>query len=266
MQWEPAIVARRRTHSTLQTTTSVSLQILRLHAIAVENMLAPRLGNVGAIGAGNNKRPLLDQHDGSCRMRGRAVQTRDVAGSIWQQGVVLIEREVFRILAVAFLEVALGQAELLHSREGPGCSGSVFINNGGFDISVRCFGYRGEHIPGLKQSGPQKIGPHPVLAKCDERAVDGETPAGNRQNMKDQESVEGDVFRLGQRICPPIDLLWSIAHGIRTGILPKLLRENEMVPRICMLVPREGMCGSWGRGRKCKRAPRAILDTLVSAP
>src|ERR1700674_487264 len=150
MQWVAAIVARRRTHSTLQSRTAVSLQILRLHAVAVENMLAPRLGNIGAIGAGNNERPLLDQHDGSCRMRGLAVQTRDVAGSIWQQGVVLIQREVLGILAVAFLEVALGQAELLHSWEGPGCSGSVFENNSSFDISVRCFGYRGEHIPGLK--------------------------------------------------------------------------------------------------------------------
>src|SRR6202795_1965628 len=108
MQWVSAIVARRRTHSTLQTTTAVSLQILGLHAIAVENMLSPRLRNVGAIGARNNERPLLDQHDGSCRMRGRAVQTRDVACGVWQQGVVLIEREVLRILAVAFLEVAVG--------------------------------------------------------------------------------------------------------------------------------------------------------------
>src|SRR6266403_1776516 len=107
MQWAAAIVARRRTHSTLLTKTSVSLQVLRLHAIAVENMLAPRLGNVGAIGARNNERPLLDQHDGSCRMRGRAVQTRDVARGIWQQGVVFVTREVLRILAVAFLEVAL---------------------------------------------------------------------------------------------------------------------------------------------------------------
>src|ERR1700675_4486316 len=98
MQWVAAIVARRRTHSTLQTTTAVSLQILRLHAIAVENMLAPRLGNVGAIGAGNNERPLLDQHDGSCRMRGRAVQTRDVACRIWQQGVVLIGGGVLPLL------------------------------------------------------------------------------------------------------------------------------------------------------------------------
>src|SRR5438105_11833358 len=103
MQWVRAIVARRRTHSTLLTKTSVSLQVLRLHAIAVENMLAPRLGNVGAIGAGDNERPLLDQHDGSCRMRGRGVQTRNVAGSIWQQGGVLIPRKVLRILAVAFL-------------------------------------------------------------------------------------------------------------------------------------------------------------------
>src|SRR5216683_1421816 len=125
MQSVSVIVARRRTHSTLQTTTSVSLQVLRLHAIAVENMLSPRLGNVGTVGAGNYERPLLDQHDGSCRMRGRAVQTRDVAGGVWQQGVVLIPREVLRILAVAFLEVALGQAELLHSWEGPGGSGSV---------------------------------------------------------------------------------------------------------------------------------------------
>src|SRR6266403_4575717 len=139
MQWEQAIVARRRTHSTLLTRTSVSLQILRLHAIAVENMLAPRLGNVGSICVGNNERPLLDQHDGSCRMRGRAVQTRDVAGSIWQQGVVLIQREVLRELAVAFLEVALGQAELLHSWECPGCSRSVFVNNGRFEVGVRCF-------------------------------------------------------------------------------------------------------------------------------
>src|SRR3981081_4555687 len=137
MQWVAAIGARRRTHSTLQATTAVSLQILRLHAIAVENMLAPRLGNVGAIGAGNYERPLLNQHDGSCGMGGRAVHTRDVACGIWQQGVVLIQREVLRELAVAFLEVALGQAELLHSWEGPGCSGSVFVNNGGFDIGVR---------------------------------------------------------------------------------------------------------------------------------
>src|ERR1700687_3769849 len=140
MQWVAAIVARRRTRSTLQPRTSVSLQILGLHAIAVENMLSPRLGNVGAVGAGNNERPLLDQHDGPCWMRGRAVQTRDVAGGIWQQGVVLIQREVLCILAVAFLEVAISEAELLHSREGPGCSRSVFENNGGFDISVRCFG------------------------------------------------------------------------------------------------------------------------------
>src|SRR5260370_30842448 len=125
----------------LQTRTSVSLQVLRLHAIAVENMLSPRLGNVEAIGAGNYERPLLDQHDGSCRMRRRAVQTRDVAGGIGQQGVVLIQREVLCELAVAFLEVALGQAELLHSREGPGGSGSVFVNNGGFDVGIRCFGY-----------------------------------------------------------------------------------------------------------------------------
>src|SRR5260370_15290309 len=122
MEWVRAIGARRRTHSTLQPRTSVSLQILRLHAIAVENMLAPRLGNVGAIGTWNNERPLLDQHDGSCRMRGRAVQTRDVACGIWQQGVVFIPRQVLCILAVAFLEVALGQAQLLHSGEGPGCS------------------------------------------------------------------------------------------------------------------------------------------------
>src|SRR4029077_18695998 len=101
MQWVAATVARRRTHSTLQATTSVSLQILRLHAIAVENMLSPRLGNVGAIGAGNYERPLLDQHDGSCRMRGRAVKTRDVACGIWQQRVVLIDREVLCELAVA---------------------------------------------------------------------------------------------------------------------------------------------------------------------
>src|SRR6202521_3736208 len=167
MQWVAAIGARRRTHSTPQTRTSVSLQILGLDAIAVENMLAPRLGNVGAVGAGNNELPLLDQHDGPCRMRGRAVQTRDVACGVWQQGVVLIEREVLRVLAVAFLEVALGQAELLHSWEGPGCSRTVFVNNGGFDIGVRCFGYRGEHIPGLKQSGPQKIGSHSVFAKRD---------------------------------------------------------------------------------------------------
>src|SRR6266436_8264158 len=101
MQWVAAIVARRRTHSTLQVTTSVSLQILRLHAIAVENMLSPRLGNVGAVGAGNYERPLLDQHDGSCGMRGRAVQTRDVACGVWQQGVGFIPREVLRVLAVA---------------------------------------------------------------------------------------------------------------------------------------------------------------------
>src|SRR6202521_4570148 len=167
MQWVAAIVARRRTHSTLQARTSVSLQILRLHAIAVENMLAPRFGSVGAVGAWNNERPLLDQHDGSCRMRGRAVQTRDVAGGVWQQRIVLIYREVLGKLAVAFLEVAVGQAQLLHSREGPGCSGSVFENNSSFDIGVRGFGDRGEHIPGLKQSGPQKIGSHSVLAKRD---------------------------------------------------------------------------------------------------
>src|SRR5437016_4094293 len=100
MQWVLAIVARRKTHSTLLTKTSVSLQVLGLHAIAVENMLAPRLGNVGAIGAGNNERPLLNQDDSSCRMRGRTVQTRDIAGSIWQQGVVFIPREVLCILAV----------------------------------------------------------------------------------------------------------------------------------------------------------------------
>src|SRR6266478_4186033 len=110
MRWVAAIVARRRTDSTLQIRTAVSLQILRLHAIAVENMLSPRLGNVGAIGAGNDELPLLDQHDGSCRMRGRAVQTRDVARGIWQQGVVFVPREVLRILAVAFLEIAVGQA------------------------------------------------------------------------------------------------------------------------------------------------------------
>src|SRR6266403_96283 len=140
MQWVSAIVARRRTHSTLQTMTAASLQILGPHAIAVENMLAPRFGNVGAIGTWNNERPLLDQHDGSCGMGGRAVHTRDVARGIWQQGVVLIQREVLRELAVAFLEVAVGQAELLHSGEGPGCSGSVFENDGGFDIGVRGFG------------------------------------------------------------------------------------------------------------------------------
>src|SRR5258706_9138254 len=136
MQWVAVIVARRRTHSMHQTPTSVSLQILRLHAIAVENMLAPRLGNVGAIAAGNNERPLLDQHDGSCRMLGCAAQTRDAASNIRQQGVVLIEREGLGELAVAFLEVAFGQAELLHSGEGPGGSGSVFENNRSFDIRV----------------------------------------------------------------------------------------------------------------------------------
>src|SRR5258708_29537085 len=115
MQGVAVIVARRRTHSMHQTPPSVSLQILRLHAIAVENMLAPRLGNVGAIAAGNNERPLLDQHDGSCRMLGCAAQTRDAASNIRQQGLVLIEPEALGELAVAFLEASFGQAELLHS-------------------------------------------------------------------------------------------------------------------------------------------------------
>src|SRR5260221_12084687 len=123
MQWVAAIVARRRTRSTLQTRTSASLQILRLHAISVENMLAPRLENVGAIAAGNNERPLLDQHDGSCRMLGCAAQTPDAASNIRQQGVVLIEREGLGELAIRFLELAFRQVSLLHSGEGRGGSG-----------------------------------------------------------------------------------------------------------------------------------------------
>src|SRR5258708_28189893 len=100
-------------------------------------MVTPRLGTVVAIAAGNNERPLVDQRDGSCGMLGCAAQTRDVASNIRQQGVVLIEREGLGELAVAFLEVAFSQAELLHSREGPGGSGSVFENNRSFYIRVR---------------------------------------------------------------------------------------------------------------------------------
>src|SRR4030088_2949226 len=54
--------------------------------------------------------------------------------------------------------------------------------------------------------------------------------------MKDQESVDGDVFRfcrrLCRRVCPATDLLWSIAHGIRTGILPNCSVRTKWVQEL----------------------------------
>ena len=81
--------------------------------------------------------------------------------------------------------------------------------------------------------------------------------------MKDQERVDGDVFRLCRRmcrrlcrgICPATDLLWSIAHGIRTGILPKLLRENEMVHKNLRAGSARRACVDRGKeGGECKLA------------
>src|SRR5260370_32175645 len=49
--------------------------------------------------------------------------------------------------------------------------------------------------------------------------------------MKDQESINGDVFRLGQGVCWPADFLRSIAH---TRDFTCVAHENEMAPRTCM--------------------------------
>src|SRR5260370_42570760 len=89
------MVARRRTYSTLQSTPSGSEQGLWLHAIAVENVLVPGLGNIRPIGSRNDKRPLLDQNDCSCWMGGAAVQPCDVAGNSQQQRVNFLHRGDF---------------------------------------------------------------------------------------------------------------------------------------------------------------------------
>src|SRR5260370_42608005 len=94
------MVARRRTYSTLQSTPSGSEQGLWLHAIAVENVLVPGLGSIRAIGSRNDKRPLLDQNDCSCRMGGAAVQPCDVAGDNRGQRGAVIPRKGCREISV----------------------------------------------------------------------------------------------------------------------------------------------------------------------
>src|SRR5208337_3744583 len=107
-QSEAATASQRRRYSRPSARPLGSLQILGLHAIAVKNVLFPRFRLKRAIGARHNGRPLLDQNDGFCWIRGRAVEARDAARNIWPQEIVLVVLQVFRELAITFFNVALG--------------------------------------------------------------------------------------------------------------------------------------------------------------
>src|SRR5581483_3610805 len=142
--------------------------------------------------------PVPNQDNKFRRIGAVVIQARNVSRRIGQQRRIRILLQVFRKFSVTLLAITLSEAELLHARELPRFRVPVSIKNGGVNVTIRRFGCWGEHIPPLEKSSPLEIRTDRASKRSDQRRIQRDAPADDRNYVKEQKRADRDTLHTAQ--------------------------------------------------------------------
>src|ERR1700757_3540813 len=120
-------------------------------------MLLPRSRNIGTVRTRSYGRPSLDENNRLYLICRITFHTRNVTCCVGQERIRIFPYKIVSKFPVSFLEEFLSEPQELHPRKCPTGSRAVLVDNHGFDVRVDPLWHGSEHIPRLKQSGPEEV-------------------------------------------------------------------------------------------------------------
>src|SRR5581483_672336 len=145
--------------------------------------------------------------------------------------------QVFRKFSVTLLAITLSEAELLHARELPRFRVPVSIKNGGVNVTIRRFGCWGEHIPPLEKSSPLEIRTDRASKRSDQRRIQRDAPADDRNYVKEQKRADRDTLHTAQ--IPPFQK--GVTNGRGASCIHEDVRWRRLFRHLGVLFPDGGV-------------------------